>query len=248
MPAYWCWKARGVDLSGLLAPPNAPPEVARRRVRPQDPVLDDHRDHELIERASAALESKEPIELRGVRVENKHRTVGGLLSGEVARRHGAEGLPDDTILVELVGSGGQSFGVGGGCSAGRSLCIVALLVLPRTIRTPGRLSIGRRQHLLCKKNLHSAVGQSPETVKPAPDSHRNPQSSANGRARIARWMNAQLELMNRKFSPVSFPSRRQPRRTIQFRERRARRFKNRGNLHRMRLVLPGLGSARCARK
>ena len=117
--------------------------------------------------------------------------------------------------VGLRWRGGQSFGVGGGCSAGRSLCIVALLVLPRTIRTPGRLSIGRRQHLLCKKNLHSAVGQSPETVKPAPDSHRNPQSSANGRARIARWMNAQLELMNRKFSPVSFPSRRQPRRTTE---------------------------------
>src|SRR5207244_3626566 len=88
------WKARGVDLSGLLAPPDAPPEVARRKVRPQDPVLDDHRDRELIERSAPALERREKVELLDVRVENKHRTVGGLLSGEVARRHGAEGLPD----------------------------------------------------------------------------------------------------------------------------------------------------------
>src|SRR5436309_11468859 len=103
------WKAQGIDLSGLLAPPDAPPEVARRKVRPQDPVLDDHRDHELIAAAAPALERKERVELK-LRVENKHRTVGGLLSGEVARRHSAEGLPDDTIVVELEGSGGQSFG------------------------------------------------------------------------------------------------------------------------------------------
>src|SRR5205823_427955 len=84
------WKARGIDLRGLLAPPDAPPEVARRKVRPQDPVLDDHRDHELIEAARPALENGERVELT-LRVENKHRTVGGLLSGEVARRHGEEG-------------------------------------------------------------------------------------------------------------------------------------------------------------
>jgi glutamate synthase domain-containing protein 3 len=103
------WKARGVDLSGLLAPPDAPADVPRRRVRPQDPVLDSHRDHELIEQAMPALERGERVEL-SLRIRNRHRTVGGLLSGEVARRHGAEGLPDDTIVVSLEGSGGQSFG------------------------------------------------------------------------------------------------------------------------------------------
>ncbi|MFL5781631.1 MAG: glutamate synthase large subunit [Thermoleophilaceae bacterium] len=103
------WKARGVDLSGLLAPPDAPPEVARRRVRPQDPVLDDHRDHELIERAAPALERGERVQL-DVKVENRHRCVGGLISGEIARRHGAEGLPEGTIDVRMEGSGGQSFG------------------------------------------------------------------------------------------------------------------------------------------
>src|SRR3954449_2930998 len=103
------WKARGVDLTGLLAPPDAPPEIARRRVRPQDPVLDDHRDHEFIERAAAALERGEQVRI-DARVQNKHRCVGGLLSGEIARRHGAEGLPDDTIVIDAHGHGGQSFG------------------------------------------------------------------------------------------------------------------------------------------
>jgi glutamate synthase (NADPH) large chain len=103
------WKARGVDLSNLLAELDVPPDVPRRRVRPQDPVLDDHLDHALIEVALPALERGERVEAK-VTVQNKHRTVGGLLSGEVARRHGAAGLPDECIVVHLEGSGGQSFG------------------------------------------------------------------------------------------------------------------------------------------
>jgi glutamate synthase (NADPH/NADH) large chain/glutamate synthase (ferredoxin) len=98
-----------VDLSGLLAPPDAPPEVPRRRVRPQDPVLDDHRDHEIMRLAEPALERGEQVSFP-IRVENKHRCVGGLISGEIARRYGAEGLPEGTIEVALEGSGGQSFG------------------------------------------------------------------------------------------------------------------------------------------
>src|SRR5205807_5238184 len=103
------WKARGVDLSGLLAPPDAPPGIPRRRVRPQDPVLDDHRDHQLIKLAEPALERGEPVSF-AVRVENKDRCVGGLISSEVARRYGEEGLPEATIDVTLEGAGGQSFG------------------------------------------------------------------------------------------------------------------------------------------
>ena len=83
--------------------------MPRRKVRPQDPVLDDHLDHALIELAAPALERGEAVEL-GIEVQNRHRTVGGLLSGEVARRHGADGLPGDTIVVRAQGSGGQSFG------------------------------------------------------------------------------------------------------------------------------------------
>jgi glutamate synthase domain-containing protein 2/glutamate synthase domain-containing protein 1/glutamate synthase domain-containing protein 3 len=103
------WKARGVDLTNLLAPPQAPPEVPRRRVRQQDPVLDDHKDHELIAAARPALERGERVEIR-TRVENKNRTVAGVLSGEVVWAHGEDGLPDDTVFVDAEGSGGQSFG------------------------------------------------------------------------------------------------------------------------------------------
>jgi glutamate synthase domain-containing protein 2/glutamate synthase domain-containing protein 1/glutamate synthase domain-containing protein 3 len=103
------WKASGVDLTKLLTPPDAPPEIARHRVRPQDPVLDDHKDHELIRLAAPALERGETVNIE-VDVINANRTVGGLLSGEIARRHGADGLPENTINITAHGAGGQSFG------------------------------------------------------------------------------------------------------------------------------------------
>jgi len=104
------WKAKGVDLTHLLAPADAPPDVPRRKVRPQDPVLDDHRDHELIEKARPAIENGEKVVIDDIRVQNKHRCVGGVLSSEIAKRHGAGGLPDDTIVINAYGHGGQSFG------------------------------------------------------------------------------------------------------------------------------------------
>jgi glutamate synthase domain-containing protein 2/glutamate synthase domain-containing protein 1/glutamate synthase domain-containing protein 3 len=103
------WKAKGVDLTKLLAAPAAPPEIARRCVRAQDPVLDDHFDHQLIAQAAPALERAEQVNI-DVSVVNANRTVGGLLSGEIARRYGAKGLPENTINITAHGSGGQSFG------------------------------------------------------------------------------------------------------------------------------------------
>ncbi len=104
------WKAKGVDLTHLLAPADAPPEVPRRKVRPQDPVLDDHRDHELIEKARPAIEDGERVVIDNIRVQNQHRCVGGILSSEIAKRHGPEGLPDESIVIHAHGHGGQSFG------------------------------------------------------------------------------------------------------------------------------------------
>jgi len=103
------WKARGVDLTHLLAQPDCPPEWPRRRVRPQDPVLDDHLDHEIIRQAQPALERGERVHV-DIECQNKHRAIGGILSGEIARRYGEAGLPEDTIEVTLRGSAGQSFG------------------------------------------------------------------------------------------------------------------------------------------
>jgi glutamate synthase domain-containing protein 3 len=98
-----------VDLTHLLAQPDCPPEWPRRRVRPQDPVLDDHLDHEIIRQAQPALERGERVQVE-IDCQNKHRAIGGILSGQIAARYGEEGLPEDTIEVTLHGSAGQSFG------------------------------------------------------------------------------------------------------------------------------------------
>jgi glutamate synthase domain-containing protein 2/glutamate synthase domain-containing protein 3 len=103
------WKAAGLDLSSLLAFPVLAPGTPRRRVRNQEPVLYDALDWELIERSEGAIERGEQVELERP-VLNTNRCVGGLLSGTIARRHGAGGLEQDAIRVQFVGSAGQSFG------------------------------------------------------------------------------------------------------------------------------------------
>jgi len=104
------WKARRVDLSMVLDVPELPPGTPRCRTRPQVPVLDDALDWELLRKCEPALERAESIRLGPIPVRNVNRTVGGILSGEVARRHGARGLPEGTIEISLSGSAGQSFG------------------------------------------------------------------------------------------------------------------------------------------
>jgi glutamate synthase (NADPH) large chain len=103
------WKARGVDLSSVFAMPDVADDAPRHRTRPPDPVLDDALDWELIREADAALERGEHVQIFTT-VRNVNRTVGGLLSSEIARRHGPDGLPEGTIEVALEGSAGQSFG------------------------------------------------------------------------------------------------------------------------------------------
>jgi glutamate synthase (NADPH/NADH) large chain/glutamate synthase (ferredoxin) len=103
------WKAHGIDLSGLLTVPTLAPGTPLRRVRDQEPVLCDALDWNLIEHSKNALEHGGRVELERP-VLNTNRCVGGLLSGEIARRHGAAGLPEDSINVRFVGSAGQSFG------------------------------------------------------------------------------------------------------------------------------------------
>jgi glutamate synthase (NADPH/NADH) large chain/glutamate synthase (ferredoxin) len=103
------WKVHGIDLSGLLAVPTLAPGTPLRRVRDQEPVLCDALDWNLIEHSKNALEHGGRVELERP-VLNTNRCVGGLLSGEIARRHGAAGLPEDSINVRFAGSAGQSFG------------------------------------------------------------------------------------------------------------------------------------------
>ncbi|HEX3391392.1 MAG TPA: glutamate synthase large subunit, partial [Solirubrobacteraceae bacterium] len=133
------WKARGVDLSHILAHVELPEDAPRHRVQPPPAVLEDALDWELVERCRAVIEAGatapggspdgdgrvEPPEHAGAlegageqraRVEielpvrNVNRCVGGILSSHIARARGAEGLPPDSILVRFRGSAGQSFG------------------------------------------------------------------------------------------------------------------------------------------
>jgi glutamate synthase domain-containing protein 2/glutamate synthase domain-containing protein 3 len=104
------WKARRVDLSALMKAPDLPAHTPRGRTRQQVPVLDDALDWELVRRCTPALERGESVRLGPVPVRNVNRAVGGILSGEIARRHGAEGLSEGTIDVSFSGSAGQSFG------------------------------------------------------------------------------------------------------------------------------------------
>jgi glutamate synthase domain-containing protein 2/glutamate synthase domain-containing protein 3 len=103
------WKARGVDLTHVLHFPQLPEGAVRRRIKPPPPVLEDHLDWKLLEQASLAVEHKQPVRIEA-EIRNVNRCVGGVLSSKIAQRHGADGLPTDTIQVELRGSAGQSFG------------------------------------------------------------------------------------------------------------------------------------------
>ncbi|HEY2006067.1 MAG TPA: glutamate synthase large subunit [Solirubrobacteraceae bacterium] len=104
------WKSRGVDLSMVLSTPDLPADMPRARTRPQVPVLDDALDWELVSLCAPALENGGAVRHGPVPVRNVNRTVGGILSGEIARRHGARGLPEGTIEISFSGSAGQSFG------------------------------------------------------------------------------------------------------------------------------------------
>ena len=103
------WKARGLDFSRIFHRPQVGPEVARRHLESQDHGLDKALDHRLIELARPALERGEKVSI-DMPIRNINRTVGTMLSGEVAKRYGHEGLPDDTIRVTFAGSAGQSLG------------------------------------------------------------------------------------------------------------------------------------------
>jgi glutamate synthase domain-containing protein 2/glutamate synthase domain-containing protein 1/glutamate synthase domain-containing protein 3 len=103
------WKARGVDLTHILHSPDIPDDAPRHRIKPPPPVLDDHLDWTIIEQAAMAIEHQQPVEI-DLPVRNVNRCVGGVLSSRIAERHGADGLPEDTLRLHFTGSAGQSFG------------------------------------------------------------------------------------------------------------------------------------------
>jgi glutamate synthase (NADPH/NADH) large chain len=103
------WKARGLDFSRIFYMPAMPAEVARHHCETQHHGLEKALDHMLIEKARPALEERKKVSIECA-VKNVNRTVGAMLSHEVAKRYGHAGLPDDTIHIRLTGTAGQSFG------------------------------------------------------------------------------------------------------------------------------------------
>ncbi|MEW6719049.1 MAG: glutamate synthase large subunit [Thermodesulfobacteriota bacterium] len=103
------WKAKGLDFSAVLLPADDGRNSPRHRVRRQEREAGQGLEEEIREAAKPALERKERVVVQ-LPVRNVNRTVGASLSGEIVRRHGAKGLPDDTIHLDFHGSAGQSFG------------------------------------------------------------------------------------------------------------------------------------------
>src|SRR2546428_255058 len=103
------WKAKGLDFSRIFAMPSVPAEVARFHCETQDHGLEKALDNRLIELAQPALQRGEE-EVIETPIRNINRTVGTMLSHEIAKRYGHDGLPEDTIHIRFAGSAGQSFG------------------------------------------------------------------------------------------------------------------------------------------
>ncbi len=102
------WKAQGLDFARLFAVPNVPADVPRFHVENQDHGLERSLDNVLIEKSKAAIERGEKVKFIEV-ARNVNRSLGAKLSGALTKVR-PEGLPDDTIRIQLEGTGGQSFG------------------------------------------------------------------------------------------------------------------------------------------
>ena len=104
------WKARGLDFSNILFQPDMPASVGRYCQMKQDHGLDKALDNtELFALCQPAIDRKEQVRAT-VKVRNVNRVVGTLVGSEITRKHGPEGLPEDTIKIQFQGSAGQSFG------------------------------------------------------------------------------------------------------------------------------------------
>ena len=103
------WKAKGLDFSKIFYQAELGSDTQVRHVDVQDHGLDKALDNKLIAQAKTALETGEKVSFISP-VKNLNRTVGAMLSGEVAKKYGHAGLPDDTIHIQLQGTAGQSAG------------------------------------------------------------------------------------------------------------------------------------------
>ncbi len=103
------WKQSKLSFAKVLKKADAREGVSVCKSQEQDHGVERSFDAELVRLCRRSLEARKPTELT-LAVRNIHRTVGAMLSGEVTRRHGPQGLPDGTIRLTFEGTAGQSFG------------------------------------------------------------------------------------------------------------------------------------------
>ena len=100
------FKAKGIDLSSILHKPNVEKGTPERNVEKQDHKLENVLDFTLISQANKAIEKLEPQTLE-FPIYNTNRSVGAILSNEISKKYGADGLPEDTMAIYFTGSAGQ---------------------------------------------------------------------------------------------------------------------------------------------
>ena len=103
------YKASGLDLSAILYKPEIANKVSNYNDSCQDHALENVLDFEIIKAAIPSIYRKEKTRVN-FKIKNTDRSVGAILSNEISKIYGAQGLPEDTILIDFEGSAGQSFG------------------------------------------------------------------------------------------------------------------------------------------
>ena len=103
------WKTEGLDFSGILHKPEAGEGVSVYNTETQNHGLDKALDNDLIKQAQPAINDGTPVKIDSTLI-NVNRTFGTMLSGEVAKKYGKAGLPEDTIVINAKGNAGQSLG------------------------------------------------------------------------------------------------------------------------------------------
>ncbi|HEX9047600.1 MAG TPA: glutamate synthase large subunit, partial [Verrucomicrobiae bacterium] len=104
------WKAQGLDLTPILHQPNVPADVGRYRQQDQDHGLEKSLDvTKLLGICQPAIERGEKVKAE-LEIHNVNRVVGTIVGSEITKRHGPNGLPEDTVQLKFNGSAGQSFG------------------------------------------------------------------------------------------------------------------------------------------
>ena len=103
------FKAKGIDLSKILHKPKVPKQIPERNTKSQNHNLENVLDIQILKKARLAIEKKKRQEFK-FHIKNTDRTIGAIISNEISKSHGAEGLPEDTLKLNFTGTAGQSFG------------------------------------------------------------------------------------------------------------------------------------------